>query len=90
MRDTEGIFIPKRVANSVFLLADLNSLQRTPNSGCSEALQLSLLGAWNRQHGTVLHSDSGFSNLKRMAFPEDGGPVTDNDFFCSQLATQNL
>jgi len=33
---------------------------------------------------------SGFSNLKRKAFPEDGGPVTDNDFFCLQLATVPL
>jgi hypothetical protein len=33
------------------------SSQRPANSGYSEALTLSLLGTWNRQHGTVLHSD---------------------------------
>jgi len=58
------------------LLADLNSLQRTPNSWYSEALPLSLLGTWNRQHGTVLHSDHGFTALKRTA--------------ALLLATQNL
>jgi len=47
----------QRTANSVLMQADLNSLQRTPNSWYSEALTLSLLGTWNRQHGTVLHSD---------------------------------
>jgi hypothetical protein len=67
MRDTGGISIPQRAANSVFLLADLSSLQRTPNCGYSEALSLSLLGTWNRQHGTVLHSDQRVFVPKRTA-----------------------
>ena len=52
----------------------------TPNDGYSKALPLLLLETWNRQHGTVLHSD------QRICL-ENGEPTTSNYFF--QLTTCN-
>jgi hypothetical protein len=87
-----GIFVPQLTAKSVFLQADLVGVQRTPNCGYSKAVPLLLLGAWNRQHGTVLHNDQRLSSLQHgiestklfftvqraSVFPENGEPLTDN------------
>ncbi len=69
---------------------------RSPSSNTRRAIDTktkrSLIGSWldnlvsdhDARHGRDLPqraANRGVSNLKRKAFPEDGGPVTDNDFF---------